>query len=234
MVLVVAATAVGKPLTRGGCGPRRHPPTLVGSRTLIYGVKRAYEGLRWFPETVYFACLRPRGPGIELGVDGPVLEEYGKAGTTDGFSIAGTFAAAHVSQGGASYSGCTKYQGPNCSSIPTAWIAVVDVRTRRRANVPVPYFNTPVIITPGTPPINDYHNLPLALSANAALAWLQPTRPGSYQLWATTLQPEGATRFTPSPTMIDTGNIDPSALRFISGRTLRWTNNGVPHQMTLT
>jgi hypothetical protein len=199
-------------------------------RTLIYGVKR---GQNPYGETtlriVYFVCLRPRGRSIEMGVDGPVT--YGPVGTTDGFSIAGTFAVAHASHGLADFIYCSKYQLGNCPS-PTAWIAVVDVRTRRRATVPVPYWQPAYT---GQPPYsNSYQDVPLAMSPNGALAWLQSNGPRNYQLFATLLKPEGRTGFSTSPRMIDSGNIGLGSVRFISDHTLTWTNGGTVHEMTLT
>jgi hypothetical protein len=74
----------------------------------------------------------------------------------------------------------------------------------------------------------------VAISANAALAWLRPTGSGSYELWATILEPKGIRGFRASPTMIDAGKIAPNTLRFIKGRALSATNNGTVNEKTLT
>jgi hypothetical protein len=224
------------------CPAGRRPIRALATRqTLIYGVTK---DLGFGPETVYYACMRPHGSAVQLGTDGPDNDEYGPIGTTNGFAIAGSFAAAHTSSGEFNAVECGKYQLlPTCPN-PTAWIAVVNVRTLRAAKISVPYTGTEAQLG-----LSLQDEVPLAISQSGVVAWLQPdshwaggtltSAESQYwgtqgdELWATMLTPQGRSGFSSSPTMIDSGSIPPTSIHFINANTLTWTNGGVGHRQTV-
>lgn len=220
--------AAGKAPSRRPCDAHRHAAALVSREVVVYGRQRPAADLNG-PETVYFACFRPRGASVELGVDGPDTDEYGPEATTGDFNAAGTYVAAHSSDGEASLAECAKYSTTQDCPPPSYWISVADTKTRRHVNVHV-YTGYTVPSYPLPPPV------PLALSRKGAVAWLEPlpgNGSGGYYLWATALHPRGRSSFTASPSKIDAGSIDPHSLRF-GGRTLHWVRDGHQYEEAVT
>jgi hypothetical protein len=231
----------------GRCTVARHPSTILTiGATLIYGVTLPPNAAG--DDTVYYACSSPQGRAVRLGTDSPdCCGEYGPVGTTNGFAIAGDFAAAHVSYGEANAVECSKNQdSPVGCPDPSAWIAVVNVRTLRHATVSVPYTETE-----DQAGLTLQDEVPLAISPGGGIAWLQPdsvapgTPPGvgpaasenwataGDQLWATKLVPQGPSGFSSSPVMIDSGNIPASSIRFVNASTLTWSNGGTVHEQSI-
>jgi hypothetical protein len=244
----IISTVKGKPKATG-CPAVRHLATMLAvGATLIYSVAGSVDDSA---DTKYYACLSPRGRAVQLGTDSAATD-YGPYGTTNGFAIAGDFAAAHVSYGEFDQVECAKAEQPSCP-LPLAWIAMVNVRTLKHATVSVPY-------TSPSPwvglPIQD--EVPLAISPGGGVAWLQPdyvaenqaaavqppallgwaesenwATEGGDQLWATMLVPQGPSGFSSSPMMIDSGNIPASSIRFLNANTVTWSNGGVVHEQSI-
>jgi hypothetical protein len=208
----------------GACDAHRPGAALVAPQVVVYGSRTA----RLPVITTYFACWRPAGQALDLGVD-ELGSVYGSDATTGGFKAAGTYAAAQSSSGEASLAVCARYSNTRLCTPAQHWITVVDTNNRRRVRVPV-YASLPV---PALVPFP----VTIALSAKGAVAWLQNATAGanvtaSLQLWATALTRRGRSSFTALPALIDAGSIDPSSLRF-DRRTLYWVRDHVPHRQTL-
>jgi 6-phosphogluconolactonase (cycloisomerase 2 family) len=242
----IVSTVKGKPRA-AGCPAARHPSFILAlGATLIYGGGSNPNA----DGTKYYACLSPHGRAVQLGTDSPPDSEYGPLGTTSGFAIAGDFAAAHVSYGEADQVECAKYNGSPCP-FPTAWIDVVNVRTLSHATVSVPYTSPAPQLG-----LTLQDEVPLAISPDGGVAWLQPDYlaedqaaadlgPGrgwaesenwaseGDQLWATMLVPQGPSGFSSSPTMIDSGDISASSIRFLNANTVTWSNGGIAHEQSI-
>ena len=209
---VVSTPVAAKSSSRRSCDAHRHGAALVTREVVVYGRGTGTDQSTGNPTTTYFACSRPGGLGVELGVDEQNAGEYGSDATTGGFVAAGTFVAADSSSGEAAFAECSKYGDSRGCPPPSYWISVADTRTRR--HVDVVGVNSPVVLSP-----------------QGALAWLVGD-PSSYELWATALDPRGRSSLAAAPSIIDTGAIDSRSLRF-GGRTLHWVRGGQAHQQTL-
>jgi hypothetical protein len=214
------ARVAHKKQTTPRCPPTRHARLALSTRTTaIFGVTAA----GW---DRYFACLRPHGKSVLLGLQDRSSGEYGYSSTTGDFTTAGPFAAAYVTTGEAESVECGKYSSSVLSDacpLPGALIKVVNVRSLRSATVPLGLGWRPLI--------DDWSLGSLAISSSGDLAWLVVDNSGTDHLWVSTLVPNGNS-FS-AATMIDTGNIDGSSLRFINANTLEWASNGVSYQQAI-
>jgi hypothetical protein len=170
-----------------------------------------------FTTVTYYACGRPRGPSVELGVYG-FYDGREFDATIDHLRSAGTYVAGQATSGQARNDECNKYTTTGDCPPADAWISVVDTKTLRHVHVPRSGDGVSVTVSP-----------------RGAIAWLEYPYMGAptWGLEATALHPHGRTGFTASPAVIDTGQIDPGSLRFVS-RTLHWTRDKHPHEQTLT
>ena len=225
MAAALILCACGAPLTEQSqaCDAHRHGAALVTRYVAVYGSRIALPAT-----TMFYACLRPAGSRVALGID-ELGSVYGSDATTGAFRAAGTYVAAQSSTGELSLAVCARYSSTRLCTPAQHWLTVVDTKTRRQAHVPI-YASLPVpalVPFPAT----------VALSPQGALAWLQSSTVGAtvskrLQLWATALQPGGRSRLAATPAMIDTGSIDPASVRF-SGRTLHWTRDRQRHHLAL-
>ncbi len=208
----------------GACDSHRYGAALVTPYILVYGLRSNAE----LPTTTYYACLRPSGARLTLGID-ELGSLYGSDAATGGFRAAGTYVAAQSSSGEAALAMCARYSNTRLCSPAQHWITVVDTETRRYARVPI-YTQ---LVVPALVPFP----VTVALSPEGAVAWLENSTRGAnvssgLQLWATALNPRGRSSLTAAPLMLNAGSIDPSSLRF-DGRTLHWIRNGAQHHQVL-
>ncbi len=201
----------------------RHGLAVTTRHVVVFGLRSPS-----LQTTTFYACLRPAGQALELGVDG-MSSVYGPDATTGGFVTAGTYVAAQFSAGEADFAICARYGNPLRCPPAQYWLALVDTETGRHTDVPI-Y---------SSPPVRAFVPFPvtLALSPNAAVAWLQNSTVGikvtrRLQLWATVLRPVPRSRVEATPVMIDAGLIDPDSLRF-TGSTLHWVRDGQAHRRAL-
>ena len=208
----------------GACDSHRYRAAMITRYILIYGLRSSAE----LPTTTYYACLRPSGARLKLGI-AELGSLYGSDSTTGGFRVAGTYVAAQSSRGEAALAMCARYSNTRLCSPAQHWITVVETETRRRARVPI-YTQ---LVVPALVPFP----VTVALSAKGAMAWLENSTRGAnvssgLQLWATALKPRGHSSLTAAPLMLDAGSMDPLSLRF-DGRTLDWIRNGAQHHQVL-
>jgi hypothetical protein len=190
---------------------------------IVYGSRTAPSTI-----TTYYACLRPVGKALYIGVD-ELGSVYGSDATTGGFRAAGTYAAAQSSTGEASLAVCARYSDTRRCTPAQHWITVVDTQDHRQARIPI-YASFPV---PALVPFP----VTLALSPKGAVAWLENSTTGAQvtsrlQLWATLLAPHRHSGFATAPVMIDAGSIDPFSVRF-DRRTLYWIRGRGQHRQAL-
>jgi len=208
LVAVAAAPAVASASHKSACEKHRKHLSAKSAQVLVWH-KTVNTPLGPYG-TGYYACLRPHGKSIKVGVTWP-SGEYVADMTLNALTAAGTFVAGEGSQGAGSQEMCFKYnpQGP-CPS-PTYYLRVLDVKTKARVDITADGAGSAA---------------PFALSPKSAVAWLT-----SATLWATGLHRSGKT-FSTSPVQLDAGDIDPKSLKF-SGNTLSWTHSGTPHQQVI-
>ena len=221
--LVLCGCGAQKRLRIGACDAHRQGAALVTQHVVVYGSRTAPPVI-----TTYYACLRPAGKAVDIGVD-ELGSVYGSDATTGGFKAAETYVAAQSSTGEADLEVCARYFNTRRCSFAQHWITVVDTKELREVRIPV-YASLPV---PALVPFP----VTLALSPKGAVAWLQNSTAGSnvttrLQLWATVLIPRGRSSFTAAPAMIDAGSIDPSSVR-LEGRTLYWVRDDEQHRQQL-
>ena len=221
--LILCGCGVQKRLRTGACDAHRQGAALVTRYVIVYGSRTAPQ-----PTTTYYACSRPAGKALDIGVEEPG-SVYGSDATTEGFSAAGTYVAAQSSTGEATLAICARYSNPRRCTPAQHWLTVIDTKNRRRAHIPI-YQS---LLVPALVPFP----VTLALSANGAVAWLQNSAVGttvtsSLRLWATTLTRRGRSGLATAPATIDAGSIDPASVRF-EARTLDWSRDGVQHRQEL-
>lgn len=210
--LALCGCGAQKRVGMGACDAHRQAAALVTRYVIVYASRTAPPAT-----TTYYACRRPAGRALTIGVD-ELGSVYGSDATTGGLTAAGTYVAAQSSSGEATLAVCARYS--NTRGCPPAqhWLTVVDTENGRRARTPL-YASLPV-------PAEVPFPVTLVLSPDGAVAWLQNATPGAnvtskLQLWASVLTPRAHSSLVASPTMIDAGSIDRSSLRF-KGRTLYW------------
>jgi hypothetical protein len=221
--LILCGCGAQKRLRIGACDAHRQGAALVTRYVVIYGSRTAPPTI-----TTYYACLRPVGKALDIGVD-ELGSLYGSDATTGGLRAAGTYVAGQSSTGEASLAICARYSNTQRCSFAQHWLTVVDTKKLRQARIPV-YAS---LLVPALVPFP----VTLALSPKGAVAWLQNSTVGAsvssrLQLWATVLIPRGRSGFAAAPAMIDAGSIDPSSLRF-EGRTLYWVRDEQRHRQQL-
>ena len=221
--LILCGCGAQKRLRIGACDAHRNGAALVTRYVIVYGARTAAPAI-----TTYYACLRPAGKAVRIGVDEPG-SVYGSDATTGSFRAAGTYIAAQSSTGEATLAICARYS--NIRRCPQArhWLTLVDAKSGREVRLPV-YRSPPVRALVPFP-------VTLALSPNGAVAWLQNRTAdanvtSSLQLWATALTARGRPGLAAAPTIIDTGAGDPSSLR-LERRTLHWSRDRVQHRREL-
>jgi hypothetical protein len=205
VLALAAAPALTKPV--GACNAHRAHATRVTPKVIVYPKRLpGYDGYGGV-ETVYYACARPAGKPIEVGISDTSGGEYPADYAISSLQIGGAYVGAALASGYADASACSKYGGTDCGGSVHVSVRVVDARARRWLQAPIPGAAT------------------LAVSPAGALAWVQPTSsPGISQLEAIVLRRGAPGRLAGAPQLLDTGAIAPS-LRF-SGLTLSWTNSG--------
>jgi len=194
--IAVSACAVsfGKPT--GACDSHRRGARLVTRSVVVYGSRIPPSDT-----TIYYACLRPSGRSLDLGVD----EEgglYGSDATTNGFASAGTYVLAQSSTGAASLAVCARYNSTRRCAPDQHLLTVANLATGRQARVPI-YARLPV---PALVPFP----VTAAVSRVGAVAWLQNRMTGAsvrtgLQLWATVLEARGRSTLEATPSMLDAG-----------------------------
>ena len=159
----------------------------------------------------YYVCGRPNGQPVQLAVNSAnETSEYPRNDQLTELRLAGSYAGALVIVGQGAEQACLKLQS-NCPA-PHLELTLVDAATRSKARL--------------VPDIEPEH---LTLSPAGAAAWLVPQGPGTQQLMATTLHPQGR-RLLVSPQLLDTGAI--TDVRW-SGRKISWRHSGAPRSATL-
>jgi len=212
----------------GACDAHRSEAVLVTHSIVVYGLRTPVAPTT--PRTTtYYACQRPAGTSVTLGID-ELGSLYGSDATTGAFVVSGTYVLAQSSSGAASLAICARYHNSRLCSAAQHWLTVVDTRTGRRARVPIyTHLSVPTIVP---------FPVTVALSPDGALAWLQnitvgPNVTTGLQLWASALRPSGRSGLAASPQLLDSGAIEARSLRF-QGHTLYWTcADGVKHQVPL-
>ena len=222
--LTLCACGAQKQVRVGVCDAHREWAALVTRYVIVYGAPRT--GLP--PITTFYACLRPEGRALSMGLD-ELGGLYGSDATSGGFRAAGTLVAAQSSSGEAALAVCARYSNPRRCPPARHWFTVADAQSRRRARIPV-YASLPV---PALVPFP----VTLALSPTCAVAWLENATVGAnvtgrLELWATVLTHRGRTGLAAAPAMIDAGSIDSSSVRF-EGRTLYWVRDDELHREAL-
>lgn len=156
-----------------------------------------------------YACRKPAGAPVLLGIDEPDDGQYGSDSVVGRITVAGTWVAAELDRGAASASMCSKVMpgDPVCPRATTS-LRVVDTRTRRATEVATGTVDA------------------LALSTAGAVAWL-----AGDTLRGTALRPRGRRALTAAPAELDRGAI--TKLRFERGRLLRWRSGGAPRSASL-
>ena len=209
-------------LPRRVCDAHRRGALRVTRSVVVYGVKRpdpSYEGP---DEIVYYACRRPAGSGVILGIRGPDLFPYRSDHTMEQVQIAGTYVAVQSSSDEDLTDQCSKYGDSRRCPLPKYWVSVIDTKSRRRVDLPR---------HPPDPDVGDA--AATSLSAQGAVAWLDlQSPPNVYVLEATALNPVGRSSFATLVATIDTGAIASGSLRFL-GRALHWVRDGHAHVQTL-
>jgi hypothetical protein len=226
MALAVAAAlcACGPPQKQSEiCDGHRRGAVLVTSDVVVYGLQTASRSA-----TTYYACTRPHGRPVQIGIDERGLF-YGSDATTGGFGAAGSYVVAQSSTGEASLAVCARYNNTRRCTFAQHWFTVVNLKTGRQAHLPLyTSLSVPTIVP---------FPVMLALSPKGAVAWLQARTVDSrvtstLQLWATRLAPRGRSTLAAASSVVDTGSIDPSSVRF-DGLTLYWTRGRKPHRIEL-
>ena len=202
------------------CDKHRDSATLVTRAVIVYGTRTAAPAT-----TNYYACLRPGGTSLYLGMDeAGVL--YGSDATTGGLGAAGTYVIAQSSTGEASLAVCARYNISRRCTFAQHWLTVTDLATRRQAHIPI----YTALRVPALVPFP----VTVALSPMGALAWLQTAVLGAgassrLQLWATPLKSGSRSTLTAAPSMIDSGAINPRSVRF-DGANLYWVHANEFHR----
>jgi hypothetical protein len=200
----------------GACNAHRQHIAFKTSQVTVYTKLGGFDESDG-PLTTYYACLRPGGKSIAVGqTAGPDGEYPGNEALSD-LHVAGTYVADLYSTGYASAAACAKYEGatdPECAQQITFSINGADVKRRRGFQIDLPGGISALAVSPA-----------------GALAWLEPTTTSSgATLQAMVLRRGGPGHLTGTVRTLDTGAI--ASLRF-SGRTLSWSNTGVPKSQTL-
>jgi hypothetical protein len=223
IALAVAALLSSCGPGSGRCDARRRGAALVTPHVVVYGSKVASRAA-----TAYYACLRPAGRPVEIGIDerGSL---YGSDATAGGFGAAGSYVVAQSSTGEAALALCARYNDTRRCTPDRHWLTAVNLDTGRRAHVPIyTSLSAPAIIP---------FPVAITLSPDGAVAWLEHRVVGArvtdtLQLWATALAPRGRRSLAAAPSMLDAGPIDPSPVRF-EGLTLYWIRVGQLHHLKL-
>jgi hypothetical protein len=218
--LMLGGCGAQKRLRVGACDAHRREAALVTRDVVVYGWRAASPSV-----TTFYACRRPAGEAMRVGVD-ELGSVYGSDATTGNLRAAGAYVAAESSTGEATLAVCARYSDSLRCPLAQYWLTVIDTRGRRRARIPV-YAPLPV---PALVPFP----VTLALSPKGAVAWLQNSTVGAIvgtrlQLWATVLASRGGSSLAAAPAMIDAGSIDPASMRF-EGLTLFWVRDQVQHR----
>jgi hypothetical protein len=202
----LSVPAIATASSRRVCDAHQRGAALVTRFVVVYRVG--------FDPTTYFACWRPSGSGVVLGDQVPSDPTYGSGPSIAHFRAAGAYVAAEGSSGDAGFNECSKYGDSRTCPPPTTWIRVVEASTRRQVDL-------------------SGHDLTAGgvVSGAGALAWLEASS-GSFELWATSLDPRGRRGFATAPSIIDRGAVDPGSLRFV-GRTLSWARDGDKHRQVV-
>jgi len=221
--LIFCGCGAQKRVRIGACDAHRRSAVLVTRSVVVYSSRTAPPAI-----TTYYACLRPAGEALDVGVD-QLGSVYGSDATTGGFGAAGGYVAAQSSSGEASLAVCARYSSPRLCPPARHWLTMVDTRDRRLVRIPI-YASLPVPTLVPFP-------VTLALSPDGAVAWLQNRTVGArissgLQLWATVLTARGRSGLAAAPAVIDVGSIDPRSVRF-ERRTLYWARDHIAHQQEL-
>jgi len=177
LVACVMVCSCARPLRwPGACDAHRRGATLVTRHIIVYGARMVQEGT-----TTYYTCLRPAGVPVKLGMD-ELGGVYGSDATTGGFRAAGTYVTAQSSTGAATAAVSARYNPVRKCSRVRYWIRLVEAKAGRRADVPI-YAKLRI-------PALAWFPMTVALSADGAVAWLQPSirdtnTTSGLQLWAT-------------------------------------------------
>lgn len=153
--------------------------------------------------TPVYACRKPGGASVLLGVDEPDDGEYGSDSVVGEITVAGRWVVAVLERGAASASMCSKVMAgdPQCPQASTV-LRVVDTRTRRATELDAGPTSA------------------LALSTTGAIAWVS-----GGQLYGTALDPRGRFGLRAAPQRLDSGGAI-TKLHFERGRLLRWRSGG--------
>lgn len=221
--LALCACGAHKRLRSGACEAHHQGAALLTRDVIVYA-SRAVRAAT----TTYYACLRPAGQALRIGIS-ELGSIYGSDATTGGFTAAGTYVAAQSSSGEATLSVCARYSNIRRCTPALHWLTVIDTKNHRQAHIPI-YTSLPV-------PAQVPFPLTLLLSPTGEVAWLEnstvsATVTSSVQLWATALTRSGRSGLAAVPTMIESGSINPSSVRF-QARVLYWVREHEQHRRPL-
>jgi hypothetical protein len=221
--LMLCACGAQKRLRSGACEEHHQGAALLTRHVIVFAVRAARAAT-----TTYYACLRPAGGALRIGIS-ELGSIYGSDATTGGFTAAGTYVAAQSSSGEATLAVCARYSNIRRCTPALHWLTVIDARNHRQTHIPI-YTSLPL---PALVPLP----LTLLLSPTGEVAWLEnstvgATVTGSVQIWATGLTPSGRSGLAAVPTMIEAGSINPSSVRF-QARVLYWVRDHEQHRRTL-
>jgi hypothetical protein len=219
VTLAVAGAAAGagaasatrpSPRPAGSCDSHLARARARSPQALVYGVNAGGGS------TALWACRRPSGPAVRIGVDQPSESgEYPSNATVDGVRIAGPWVMATVIRGAFNAAVChhDSPPGTTCPKVHDS-VRVVDATAGRAATFPAAA-------------TVEAH----AVSASGVAAWVQHSA-GQTQLVAVAARSTGGGPLRGAAQTIATGPVAGGSLS-VRGRVVHWTSGGTPHARTV-